>query len=454
MAQGLVGLLFGCPAMQSVFDAPGTLQGMLDFESALARAESRLGLIPESAAHGISQSCKAEWFDIPALARDAVQAGNTAIPMVRQLTRLVAAQDATASGYVHWGATSQDAQDTGVVLQIRAALDLVDARMDRLCEAAADLMQRHRTTLLAGRTWMQQALPITFALKAAGWLDALVRHRERLAEARRRVLVLQFGGAAGTLASLGERGWDVAAAISADLELPLPTLPWHSHRDRIAETGTTLALLIGTLGKIARDISLLMQTEVGEALEPGAPGRGGSSSMPHKRNPVACAAVLAAAVRAPGLVATLLTAMVQEHERGLGGWHAEWTALPELFDLAAGALDHLCPTVAELEVNAERMQANVDLTQGLILAEAIKMGLAPKLGGPTAFGLVEQACAVAVKENRPLREVIGANAQVAGLLSSQEINRLFDPARYLGMSQVFVDRALSGYKANQKLRQR
>jgi 3-carboxy-cis,cis-muconate cycloisomerase len=446
MADALLDRLFGAPAMQAIFDERGRLQGMLDFEAALARVEARLGLIPPGAAEAIAACCRAERFDIEVLGRDALLAGNTAIPLVRQLTRIVAEQDVTAATHVHFGATSQDAMDTGLVLQVRSALDWLQPALERLAAAAAEQAERHRDTVLPGRTWMQHALPITFGLKIAGWLDALERHRQRLAELRPRVLVLQFGGAAGTLAGLHPRGPAVAQALAAELRLALPVLPWHTQRDRIAEMGAALALLVGTLGKIARDVSLLMQTDVGEAFEPAAPGKGGSSSMPHKRNPVSSAVVLAAAVRAPGLAATLLAAMVQEHERGLGGWHAEWTALPELFDLAAGALEHMHQVVAGLEVDAARMRANLDATQGQILAEAVKMALVPHLGAPQAHALVEQACRSAAEQRRHLREILGADARVTAALPGETLERLFDPAQYLGASAELVAGALAAYR--------
>ncbi len=310
--------LFTTDRMRAVFSDRGRLQGMLDFEAALARAEARAGVIPAAAAAPIAAQCRAEAFDIGELARGSALAGNTAIPLVKALTALVAKGDEAASRFVHWGATSQDAMDTGLVLQLRDALDLLDADLSRLSGVLAGLADEHKRTVLAGRTWLQQATPVTLGLKAAGALSAVERHRARLRELRPRLLVVQFGGASGTLAALGADGLKVAAALAEELKLGLPDVPWHAQRDRVAEVATALGLLVGTLGKVARDISLLMQTEVGEAFEPAAAGKGGSSTMPHKRNPVGCAAILAAAIRVPGLVSVMLTAMVQEHERGPG----------------------------------------------------------------------------------------------------------------------------------------
>jgi 3-carboxy-cis,cis-muconate cycloisomerase len=244
----------------------------------------------------------------------------------------------------------------------------------------ARLAEAHKSTLLAGRTWLQQGPPVTFGLKVAGWLDAVERHRERLKQARKQILVLQFGGAVGTLAAVGDRGLELASALARELKLDLPEVPWHSHRDRLAEVAASLGLLVGSLGKIARDISLMSQTEIDEVVEPSGPGRGGSSTMPHKRNPVGSAVILAAALRVPALVSTVLTAMVQEHERGLGGWHAEWETLPEIFRLTAGALAHTNEIVAGLEIHPEKMSQNLNVTHGLVLAEAVAFALRERLG--------------------------------------------------------------------------
>lgn len=442
--------LFRTDAMREIFSDRGRLQAMLDFEAALARAEARAGVIPKSAAPAIGAQCEAKLFNIEALARGAVLAGNTAIPMVKALTALVEKSDRAAAGYVHWGATSQDAMDTGLILQLRRALDLVDADVVRLSDALARLAKKHRKTPMAGRTWLQQAVPVTFGLKAAGALSAVERHRARLRELRARVLVIQFGGAAGTLASLGGRGLDVGKALAAELKLGEADMPWHAHRDRIAEVATTLGLLTGTLGKIARDLSMMMQTEIGEALEPAAPGKGGSSTLPHKRNPVGAAVVLAAATKVPALVSMMLSAMVQEHERGFGNWHAEWETLPEICMLSAGALAQIVQMIEGLEIDTARMRDNLDATQGLILAEAVSAALAPKLGREAAHELIEEACRRAVGQNKPLRDVLAKDAKAGQLLSVTELDRLFDPANYLGVAEQFVDRVLASHTRRKK----
>jgi 3-carboxy-cis,cis-muconate cycloisomerase len=439
----LLGSLFGSADASAVFSDRARLQGMLDFEAALARAEAQAGVIPADAAPLIGAQCRAELFEAADLAGATAQAGNPAIPLVKRLTALVSAGHPDAARYVHFGATSQDAMDTGLVLQLRRYLACLEANLGRLAAALARLADSHKTTVLAGRTWLQHALPVTLGLKAAGWLDAVERHRMRLAGAGQRVLVLQLGGAAGTLASLGERGLAVSEALARDLGLALPPMPWHTHRDRIVEVATVLGLLVGTLGKIARDVSLLMQTDVAEAFEPAGEGRGGSSTMPQKRNPVSASVILAAATRAPGLVATMLAAMVQEHERGLGGWQAEWETIPALGILTAGALRHAVDMVEGLELDPGRMRANLDATHGQILAEAVTMALGARIGRPAAHKLVARACRRAAAEGRHLKGVLAQDPALSGHLTPDDLDRLFDPDTYLGLSAVFVDRVLA-----------
>jgi 3-carboxy-cis,cis-muconate cycloisomerase len=445
-SQRLFDPLFTTETMRDIFSDHGRVQAMLDFEAALARAEVNAGVISGVAAAAIGAQCRAEFFDVEALAAAAAQAGNPAIPLVKTLTALVAARDADAARYVHWGATSQDTMDTGLVLQLRSALAAIDADLARLSSALAALAKEHASTALAGRTWLQQGPPVTLGLKAVGFLSAIERHRLRLAELRSRVATLQFGGAVGTLAALGEHGPDVAAALGRELGLTLPDMPWHAQRDRIAEVATTLGLLVGTLGKLGRDVSLLMQTEVAEAAEPAAAGRGGSSTLPHKRNPVGSAVMLSAAARVPALVSIMLAAMVQEHERGLGGWHAEWETLPDICTLTAGALAQAIAIVEGLQVDAAKMASNLDLTQGLILAEAVAMALGDKLGKAQAHALVEEASARALAGRRPLREVLAADARVAAHLSAAALERLLDPRNYLGQAERLVARALAAHR--------
>ncbi|MGB8593841.1 MAG: 3-carboxy-cis,cis-muconate cycloisomerase [Candidatus Acidiferrales bacterium] len=444
----LLGPLFRWEAVDDLFSDRARVQGVLDFEAALARADARAGVIPANAAAAIAAKCRTELFDMNALARATAIAGNPAIPLVKELTKLVAKDDKEAARFVHWGATSQDAIDTGFALQLRSALEHIEAELEKFSNALAQLASKHRNTVTAGRTWIQQALPTTFGLRAAGWLDAVTRHRRRLTETRGRALVLQFGGAVGTLAALGGEGLHVSKALGEELHLRVPEIPWHSHRDRIAEVASTLGLCTGTLGKIARDISLLAQTEVAEVFEPAAEGRGGSSTLPHKRNPVTSAVVLAAATRVPGLVSSMLAAMIQEQERGLGGWHTEWETMPEIIGLTAGALHHLTDTVGGLEIDSAKMAENLDVTRGLIFAEAVQMALSNALGRQAAHELVESVCKRAQAQKRHLREVLAEDAVVTKHLTREQLNRLFDSRQYLGAADAFIDRVLAAHSSH------
>ncbi len=443
----LLDALFRYDPMDKHFTDEARIQGMLDFEAALARAEAKCGIVPDSLAQIIASKCRAEHFDFAGIAKDAALSGNLAIPLIRKLTELVAQADKDAARFVHWGATSQDVIDTGCVLQVRSALDLIEQDLARLSDTLIALAEKHRATPVVARTWMKQALPTTFGFIVAGWLDAVTRHRSRFVEIKPRVLTLQFGGAVGTLAALGGRGPGVAKALAEELRLALPAIPWHTHRDRVVELAATLGLCTGTLGKIARDISLHSQTEIGELAEPFVEGRGGSSTMPHKRNPVTCAVVLASATRAPGLVATLLSAMPQEEQRGLGGWHAEWETLPEIVCLCGGALHHLTEMLPGLEVDTERMRKNLDITNGLIFAEAVTMALGDRMGKMPAHILVEAACKKAREQNRHLKDVLREESGLRGHLTPADLESLFDVRNYLGSAAEFISRVIAEARA-------
>jgi 3-carboxy-cis,cis-muconate cycloisomerase len=440
--------LFYSDSMLAVFSDENRLRRMLDFESALASAEAACGLIPEDAATAIAAECRVEMLDLQALREGAAGTGTLALPLIRQLTEAVKRQDAEAAKYVHWGATSQDVIDSGFMLQAREGLDLVESSINGLCAELATLAERHAGTIMAGRTWLQQAVPITFGWKAAGWLDAMLRHRSRLHELREHIPTLQFGGAAGTLASLGQDGERVGEKLASLLGLAHPDIAWHTSRDRVAEIATTLGLVTASLGKIARDLSLLMQTEVAEASESAETGRGASSTMPQKRNPVVCAAILTASVRVPGLVASILTAMVQEHERGLGNWPAEWETLPQIFNLCVGALDRTIDLIAELAVDSARMEANLGLTSGLIMAEAVTMALAPRVGKSAAHELVTRACDRAIQKKDTLREALLDDAEFLVLMTESELDAALNPANYLGTTRLSIGEVLSRWSAN------
>ncbi|WP_166221049.1 3-carboxy-cis,cis-muconate cycloisomerase [Pseudomonas atagonensis] len=433
--------------MRDVFCDQGRVQAMLDFEAGLARAEARVGLIPASAVAPIEAACNAGLYDFAALGEAIATAGNSAIPLVKALGKQIAVSDAEAERYVHLGATSQDVMDSGLVLQVRQALALIESDLADLADSLATQAQRYAATPLAGRTWLQHATPVTLGMKIAGWLGAVTRSRQRLRELKPRLLVLQFGGASGTLAALGEQALPIAEALAEELQLTLPEQPWHTQRDRVVEFGAVLALIAGSLGKFGRDISLLMQTEAAEVFEPSVPGKGGSSTMPHKRNPVGAAVLIGAATRVPGLVSTLFSAMPQEHERSLGLWHAEWETLPEICCLVSGSLQQARLLADGLEVDATRMARNLELTQGLVLAEAVSIVLAQRVGRDTAHHLLEQCCKRAVAEQRHLRAVLGDEPAVTAELSSAELDHLLNPAHYLGQAHVWVERAVAEHNA-------
>jgi 3-carboxy-cis,cis-muconate cycloisomerase len=442
----LLAPLLSSPAMRAVCDDTAHLQHMLDFEAALARAEATVGVIPASAVKAIEAACKADQFDLAALAEAATHAGNLAIPLVKTLTAKVAKADVEAARYVHWGATSQDVIDSATMLGLRAAIDALLADINRAIAGFAGLAVKHRNTAVVARTWLQHALPMPFGLKLAEYASALNRSRLRLKRSRTEGLALQFGGAAGTLAALGDKGLVVAEQLAKELQLPLPDAPWHTHRDRIAEVASVLAILSGSCGKIARDVSLMMQTDVGEAFEPSGEGRGGSSTMPHKRNPVASASALGAATMAPNLAATIFAAQIQDHERSAGPWHAEWPTLPTLLLVTSGALAAIVDIAEGLEVDAIRMRSNLDTTHGLIMAEAVTFALAEKLGKSDAHHLVEAATKRAVAEKKHLRDVLAADPKVSAQLSAAAIAKLFEPMDYQGVSQALIDRQLASLR--------
>jgi len=436
----LLAPMLSSAAMRAVCDDEAYLQHMLDFEAALARAEAATGVIPANAAGSITKACKASSFDLADLAEAAARSGNLAIPLVKALT---AKADADAARYVHWGATSQDVIDTAGMLTLRAAIDALLPDLDRAIAGFAKLAHQHRNTAVVARTWLQHALPMPFGLKLAEYAAALHRSRTRLQRLRSEGLALQFGGAAGTLAALGDKGLLVAEKLAQELKLPLPDAPWHTHRDRIAEAASVFAVLTGTCGKIARDVSLMMQTDVAEAFEPSGEGRGGSSTMPHKRNPVAAATALAAATMAPNLAATIFAAQVQDHERSAGPWQAEWPTLPNLLLVTSGALAAIVDIAEGLQVDVARMRANLEATGGLIMAEAVAMALAEKIGKNEAHHLVEAASKKAVTEKKSLGDVLTKDPKVTAHLSADKLAKLFEPMAYQGASQALIDRLLA-----------
>lgn len=446
------GLFSGLLARGAVADAVSDrawLGAMLETEAALARAGAAAGLIPPSAAEAIGAACQPSKFDATGLGQQSAASGNPVVPLVRALAMAVPPD---AAGYVHLGATSQDILDTAAMLVARRALELLAADLAEVADELAGLADEHRMTLLPGRTLLQHALPVAFGLTAAGWLNGLTEATGRLHEIRRTRLAVQLGGAAGTLASLGTEGTKLTAAFASELGLAEPVLPWHTNRTRVAELAAALGVAAGVIAKISRDIVLLAQTELAEVRERGPEGSGGSSTLPHKQNPVAAVSALANARQAPGLVATLLAAMDHEHQRAAGGWHTEWRPLTELLRSTGSAVAWLRESLVRLEVDELRMRANLDLLGDLLLAERVSAALAPHLGRAQAHDLVAGAVADTAEAGRSLAEILADRIaeDLGDLFSIGELGRLLDPADYLGSTQVFIDRALHDHHSRDR----
>ncbi|HVC56561.1 MAG TPA: adenylosuccinate lyase family protein [Stellaceae bacterium] len=450
LQSSLFGDMFGTAAMRAAFGEAAFLGRCAEVEAALARGQARLGIVPAAAAAAISDAAAAVAadpgsLDLARLKRETETVGYPILPLVRQL-----AERAGAAGrYLHWGATTQDIMDTAVVLQIRDGLAQIETDLAALRGHLAALARRWRDTPMAGRTHLQHALPVTFGYKAAVWLSAFDRHATRLAELRPRVLTVQFGGAAGTLASLGDGEAALASRreLARELGLAEPAITWHVARDALAESVQFLALLGGSLGKVAFDVMLMSATEFGEAAEPFVAGRGSSSTMPQKRNPISCELILAAAKALRQHAGLALDAMVSDFERATGPWHVEWIAVPESFGYAAGALHQAEFMLGGLIVDPARMERNLAMTHGLIVAEAVMMGLAPHTGRNEAHDLVYDACRKAIESDRPLYDVLLETPAVAGPLGAAALRKLTDPANYLGAAQAMVDRVLAGRTA-------
>jgi 3-carboxy-cis,cis-muconate cycloisomerase len=432
--------IFSSDAMRHVWSDENRTQKYLDIEAALAKVQGRLGLIPQEAADEIASHCKLEQIDMAKLRQQTERIGYPIIGVVSQVNALC--RDKLGE-YCHWGATTQDITDTATVLQIREALELVEADLDGIAKALARLAKEHRDTPMIGRSNLQQAIPVTFGYKMAGLLSAIQRHRERLAQLRPRVLVGEFAGAAGTLASLEKGGMETQAALCAELGLGQPLIAWHTIRDNIAEVGAFLGLVGGTLGKLSMDVKLMMQTEVAEVYEPFAHGRGSSSTMPQKRNPISSCYIHAAISVVRQHAAALMDAMVADHERSTGPWEIEWIVLPEAFCLMAGALKQSRFVLEGLEVDAAAMRRNIDLTHGLVMSEAVMMGLGAYIGREYAHDLVYDICREAVKTNRELLDLLAEHPEIRKHLDRAALAKLCDPANYLGQSGVMVDRVLA-----------
>src|SRR5271155_1135997 len=432
--------IFSTEAMRRIFSDENRVQKYLDFEAALALAQARLGIIPKQAGEEIVRHCNVAEIDFDKLKTQTERIGYPVLPVVQQL--VAACRDGLGE-WCHWGTTTQDVTDTATVLQIREALVLIEADLGTIADALADLARKYRDTPMAGRSNLQQAVPITFGYKMATLLAAFERHKQRLKELRARLLVGEFGGAAGTLSSLGTRGLETQTELMKELKLGQPAIAWHTVRDTIAEVGCFLGLVTGTCGKIAFDVKLLMQTEVEEVYEPFAEGRGSSSTMPQKRNPISSVYITALNSVVRQQVAALLDAMVEDHERATGPWEIEWRVLPEIFCLTAGALAQTEFVLTGLKIDENKMRANLDLTKGLIVSEAVMMGLGPYLGRQYAHDLVYDICRQVVATGRPLVDLLAENAEVTKHLDRAALAKLCDPANYLGEAGAMVDRVLA-----------
>jgi len=438
---------FGTPCMRDIFSDRTLIQRYIEVEVALARAEARCSVIPSEAADVIARESRIDRIDFDHMRHETDIVGYPILPLVRQLVEMCG----EAGRYVHWGATTQDIMDTANVLQLRAALDVVDDDIREIRKILADLAKKHRDTPMAGRTHLQHALPVTFGYKVAIWLAMFDRHQERLAELRKRVLVVGFAGAAGTLASLGDKGFEVQQALADELQLAVPATTWHVARDGFAEAVNLLALITGSLGKIALDIMIMASTEFAEVYEPFVKGRGASSTMPQKRNPISSELMLAASKAVRQHAGLMVDAMVQDFERATGPWHAEWIALPESFILTAGALHQAKFALGGLIVDEDRMRHNLGITKGLIVAEAVMMGLAPAMGRQQAHDIVYDACRTVNEKGGNLADALAALPEVTRHFDRAAIERLTDPANYLGLAPQMVDRALALSKAADRL---
>jgi 3-carboxy-cis,cis-muconate cycloisomerase len=435
----IFGPLFGDSEINQLLSDQAYVRALVEVETALARAEARVGVIPRAAAEQIFKAADPKKIDIESLSKGTVRSGFPIIALVQELRRLVGGQ---AAPYVHWGATTQDIMDTAGVLQLRAASKLYKERLVELARQLGQLANRHRATVMAGRTHGQQALPISFGWKVANWLTPVLRHAERLDQISPRLWVVQFGGAAGTLAALGDKGIEVMEALAAELKLAVPAMPWHAQRDSLVEFAGWLSLVTGSLGKMAQDIILLAQSEVGEVSESAEEGRGGSSTMPQKSNPITSELILAAARSNASLLSALHHAQIQEHERATHGWQVEWLTLPEMLMLTGGALKHALYLAKNLQVDEAQMRENIHRADDVILAEAVVFALARAMPRAQADELVKRACAVALSERKPLVEVVRALTDQTVPAGTIDWQALAAPENYLGETDKIIDRAL------------
>src|SRR6266403_3917752 len=447
VSSGIFRDIFSTEPMRRIFADESRIQKYLDIEAALARAQARLGIIPQNACDEILRHCSIAEYDLARIKSQTERIGYPVLPVVQQLVALCREG---LGEWCHWGATTQDITDTATIMQIREALAIIEKDIDDISDALAALAKKYRDTPMAGRSNLQQAVPITFGYKVATYLAAFERHKQRLKQLKERVLVFEFGGAAGTLSSLGKDGLRTQVELAKELDLAQPEIAWHTVRDRIAEVGCFLGLVTGICGKIALDVKLMMQTEVEEVYEPFHEGRGSSSTMPQKRNPISSVYITALVSVVRQHVAALLDAMVEDHERATGPWEIEWIVLPEIFALSAGALAQTRFMLTGLQVDEKKMRANLDITRGLIVSEAVMMGLGPHLGRQYAHELVYDICRKVIATGRPLLDLLAEDKEIAKHMNRAELAKLVDPAYYLGVAGEMVDRVLAMRKASSR----
>ncbi|KAJ9610489.1 hypothetical protein H2200_005266 [Cladophialophora chaetospira] len=447
--------LFGTQEIRANFDDDAYTRRMIEVEVALARAQSKTGVIPAEAGELLTNKLTEESFhsgsrglhslDFDRLSHETEIVGYPVLPLVRQLVEHASDE---MGKYIHWGATTQDIMDNASILQMRQGLQIVKRNLHELEKILRNLAQEYRDTPMAGRTHLQHALPATFGYKCAVYLSSIVRHLERLQEIEKRCLLVQFGGAAGTLASLGsdDTGLRVREQLAKELGLGNPTITWHVARDNIAEIANFLALVGGTLGKIAFDLIIMSSNELGEVSEPFVPHRGASSTMPQKRNPISSEVILAASKLLRANAGLVLDAMVSDFERASGPWHLEWVAIPEAFVLAVGALHQTNFALGGLVVNTGAMMRNLSSTKGLIVGEAVMMGLAPFIGRQEAHDVVYEACKESIETQQALFEVLKRRDDVTKHVDEEKLKALCDPVNYLGASQLMVDESLRAGK--------
>ena len=432
--------MFGTPEMREIFSDDARLQGWIDTEIALAKAQVQLGIIPKGVDLVLQKAAKISNLDKVAMKEHFDKVGFPILPFVKQLNK---ACDPETARWVHYGATTQDILDTGMVLQMKQGIKIIETELQAIITATASLTKKHAKTVMAGRTFQQLAAPVTFGYKSGVWLDEMLRHRERIQELKKRLFVGQCSGAVGTFATLGDRGVEVQKLMMKELDLQVPAISWHTARDSWSELVNTFALMSATFAKIANEVAILMRSEIGELSEPFEIGRGASTTLPQKRNPISCEPIIAIAPRMRELASSQLSAMIQEHERGVGQMNIEWMVIPESFIYMSGSLKHTRFILENLWVGEEQMRKNLDLGGGLLMSESVMMGLAPKVGKSKAHHLVYNAASIAFENKQTLKEALLADKEITEVLTENEIDNLINPISYTGCVEEMIEQVLN-----------